>query len=1066
MADVLVLAGTTADGTVRKADARAAHAWPAGSASPPPSSSAPSDEAVDPGPRRVRRDQRIHVADHPELDGYLVAPKAEALVDVVRRTSPSAVLVTAGPRGHRGRRPGRRPARLRHRHRRRRRGTGRGRPARDPVRLRRHLDHAEPGGARDPRSSRCGPTACCRRGDPGDPVVEPVAVEPSEAAKAARITARTPKTGSPAGRTWPTRRSSSPVAAAIGSAEAFGAHRAAGRRARRGRRRFPRRHRPRLVRARLPGRPDRQDRRPAALPGRRHLRRHPAPRRHAGIAHDRRDQQGPEGADLLHRRLRRGRRPAHAVLPALIDEIGGARASTRNGRSEGVLVTLRLIVGLAMTAVALGLAGRRLVMLWRLAGAPSRSSRAARDGVGTRCQGRGGRGARAAQAAAVDRARRRARPRLLGLPPAHAHPRRGVRRAVRRATSTSRSSGRSRGSASSRTSFAVLVPGRRSSVFVAIRVVHSPRREGPPLALLRLTPRCGVVHAVHDLQRRVDPAALPRRPDQRRRSFPLPSSGALRLGVGRRPARAARRGRPTRSSRRSACCWRSASSCRSSSSSCTASTCTSSRLPSTWPSPAARGPSGRCSRCTRDGKPVDFEDPGRGRPDGSRDDRGLHLEGPARLRDLHRVRTLPVAVPGVEHRQAAVAEAAGDEAARPRPRQGAVPPRRPTRRRGRPSRVGTRRGRAPAGGRRRRPDGVIDPDVLWSCTTCGACVEQCPVDIEHVDHVVDMRRYQVLMECAFPESASPMLRNLEHAGDPWGRGAALRAWSGPTRLPSRCRSWVPTGTDAPGRRRVPVLGRLRGRPRRHGPSAPRARWPSCCTRPGCRSWCSARPRLHRRPGPPDGARVPLPDAGAAERRDAQRGRRAHDRRHLRPLLQHPGQRVPPARRALRGRPPHPAAGPARGRGAAHAGAPGRRDDHLPRRVLPGPAQPDLRRHPASSSGSVPGATVAEMPRNRERSFCCGAGGARMWMDETIGTAHQREPHRRGAGPSSGPGHRGLPVLHRDALATASDSASSRDALPRAVEVTDVSEVLLRSVRGLPDDSSAPATTSPREGTQP
>uniref|UniRef100_UPI000B277ECB (Fe-S)-binding protein n=1 Tax=Nocardia yamanashiensis TaxID=209247 RepID=UPI000B277ECB len=43
-------------------------------------------------------------------------------------------------------------------------------------------------------------------------------------------------------------------------------------------------------------------------------------------------------------------------------------------------------------------------------------------------------------------------------------------------------------------------------------------------------------------------------------------------------------------------------------------------------------------------------------------------------------------------------------------------------------------------------DGVIDPEVLWSCTTCGACVEQCPVDIEHVDHIIDMRRYQVLIE--------------------------------------------------------------------------------------------------------------------------------------------------------------------------------------------------------------------------------------------------------------------------------------------------------------------------------
>ena len=45
---------------------------------------------------------------------------------------------------------------------------------------------------------------------------------------------------------------------------------------------------------------------------------------------------------------------------------------------------------------------------------------------------------------------------------------------------------------------------------------------------------------------------------------------------------------------------------------------------------------------------------------------------------------------------------------------------------------------------------VIDPDVLWSCTTCGACVEQCPVDIEHIDTIVDMRRYQVLMESEFP----------------------------------------------------------------------------------------------------------------------------------------------------------------------------------------------------------------------------------------------------------------------------------------------------------------------------
>jgi Fe-S oxidoreductase len=70
--------------------------------------------------------------------------------------------------------------------------------------------------------------------------------------------------------------------------------------------------------------------------------------------------------------------------------------------------------------------------------------------------------------------------------------------------------------------------------------------------------------------------------------------------------------------------------------------------------------------------------------------------------------------------------------------------------------------------------GVIDPDVLWSCTTCGACVEQCPVDIEHVDHIVDMRRYQVLIESAFPSEAGVMLRNIENKGNPWGLSERAR----------------------------------------------------------------------------------------------------------------------------------------------------------------------------------------------------------------------------------------------------------------------------------------------------
>src|SRR5437763_10824220 len=70
--------------------------------------------------------------------------------------------------------------------------------------------------------------------------------------------------------------------------------------------------------------------------------------------------------------------------------------------------------------------------------------------------------------------------------------------------------------------------------------------------------------------------------------------------------------------------------------------------------------------------------------------------------------------------------------------------------------------------------GVIDPDVIWSCTNCGACVEECPVDIEHIDHIGDMRRYQVLIESAFPVEAAGMLKNLENKGDPWAMGESRR----------------------------------------------------------------------------------------------------------------------------------------------------------------------------------------------------------------------------------------------------------------------------------------------------
>jgi Fe-S oxidoreductase len=69
---------------------------------------------------------------------------------------------------------------------------------------------------------------------------------------------------------------------------------------------------------------------------------------------------------------------------------------------------------------------------------------------------------------------------------------------------------------------------------------------------------------------------------------------------------------------------------------------------------------------------------------------------------------------------------------------------------------------------------IIDEDALWSCTTCGACVNQCPVDIEHIDHFVDMRRNQVMIATEFPSELNGMFKNIESKGNPWGMNASGR----------------------------------------------------------------------------------------------------------------------------------------------------------------------------------------------------------------------------------------------------------------------------------------------------
>src|SRR4029077_15844846 len=69
----------------------------------------------------------------------------------------------------------------------------------------------------------------------------------------------------------------------------------------------------------------------------------------------------------------------------------------------------------------------------------------------------------------------------------------------------------------------------------------------------------------------------------------------------------------------------------------------------------------------------------------------------------------------------------------------------------------------------------VPEEMIWDCVTCGACVEACPVSIEHVDTIIDLRRSRVMVDSQFPAEAEPMLRDVERAGNPWGKPQSERA---------------------------------------------------------------------------------------------------------------------------------------------------------------------------------------------------------------------------------------------------------------------------------------------------
>ena len=334
----------------------------------------------------------------------------------------------------------------------------------------------------------------------------------------------------------------------------------------------------------------------------------------------------------------------------------------------------------------------------------------------------------------------------------------------------------------------------------------------------------------------------------------------------------------------------------------------------------------------------------------------------------------------------------------------------------------------------------ISLDVLWSCTTCGACVNECPVDIEHIDHIVNMRRFQVLVESNFPTELGGTFRNLEQAGNPWGANRNDReAWIAECDFPIR----VVEGTLP---EEVEYLF-----------------WVGCAGAydERAKKTTKAVAELLYMAG------VNFAVLGKKETCTGDPARRAGNE-FLYQILA--AENIETFKEVFEGRTkgtkkvvvtcPH--CFTTIGRDYAQSGFELEMLHHTQllnqlvreKRLLPikmshtamtyhDPCY--LGRHneiyqPPREILEATGADITEMPRNKERSFCCGAGGGRMWMEEKLGT--QINLNRVDEAIATGVTELAVACPFCRVMTTDGMTARASD-----VEVLDVAQILLRSVKG-------------------